>query len=375
MTPGVKVWIDSKADGQMTESRPELISKDPGKSRSMVGHGETPAGLPDMIILEESIAATPNGPKIAAAVPQDPYLPSVVEALHGCVAAWLPLRNEDKMDAEEKMQPDDLGEAVAIPPSSRSGHLVVHLGDLGKAHNSPGFNKMAEERDRLFVEELMGRNGLADDIDGVEGIEPSDSSRSSQIAGTDQVGLLEITHLSGSNVWIGRSTGSTLDLDLFRLAGPGQDLFNGRDDREMTNTPVMELIMDRLGPDAGESRTAGLVGRQLVAKSQDLADKRLSSSVPDMLRDATPVAKSLLAELPETAQPFSEPEVASLHPTQDLVETDPVVIKPNRLDPKVMFVGILHRFRLLPKLMGRSLCDKENTYRCPYGFLPIDVLM
>jgi hypothetical protein len=39
-----------------------------------------------------------------------------------------------------------------------------------------------------------------------------------------------------------------------------------------------------------------------------------------------------------------------------------------------MFVGILHRFRLLPKLMGRSLCDKENTYRCPYGFLPIDVL-
>jgi len=375
MTPGVKIWIDSKADGQMTESRPELISKESGKTGSLVSHGETPARLPDVIILEESIAATPNGPKIGAAVPQDPHLPSVVEALHGRVAAWLPLRNEDKLNAEEKMQPDDLGEAVAIAAASRSCHLVVHLGDPGKAHNSPGFNKMAEERDRLFIEELMGRNGLADDIDGVEGIEPSDSPGSSQIAGTDQVGLLEITHLPGSNVWIGRSTGSTLDLDLFRLAGPGQNLFNGRDDREMTNTPVMELIMDRLGPDAGESRAAGLVGRQFVTENQDFADNRLSSSIPDMLRGATPVSKSLLAELPEPAQPLGEPEVASLHPTQDLVETDPVVIKPNRLDPKVMFVGILHRFRLLPKLMGRSLGDKENTYRCPYGFLPIDVLM
>jgi len=136
----------------------------------------------------------------------------------------------------------------------------------------------------------------------------------------------------------------------------------------MTNTPVMELIMDRLGPDAGESRTAGLVGRQFVTESQDFADKRPSSSVPDMLRGATLVSKSLLAELPEPAQPLGEPEVASLHPTQDLVETDPVVIKPNRLDPKVMFVGILHRFRLLPKLMGRSLCDKQNTYRCLYGY-------
>jgi len=87
-----------------------------------------------VIPLEESIAATPNGPKIGAAAPQDPYLPGVVEALHGRVAARLPLRNEDKMDAEEKMQPDDPGEAVAIAAASRRGHLVVHLSDSGKSH-------------------------------------------------------------------------------------------------------------------------------------------------------------------------------------------------------------------------------------------------
>jgi len=53
----------------------------------------------------------------------------------GRVAARLPLRNEDKMDAEEKMQPDDPGEAVAIAAASRRRHLVVHLSDSGKSHD------------------------------------------------------------------------------------------------------------------------------------------------------------------------------------------------------------------------------------------------
>ena len=65
---------------KMTEIRPEPISEDSGKSGSIVSHGETPAGLPDVIILEKSIAATPNGPKIGAAVPQDPHLPPYPEA-------------------------------------------------------------------------------------------------------------------------------------------------------------------------------------------------------------------------------------------------------------------------------------------------------
>jgi len=373
MTPGVKIWIDSKADGQMTESRPELISKDPGKSRSMVGHGETPAGLPDVIILEESIAATPNGPKIGAAVPQDPYLPSVVEALHGRVAAWFPLRNEDKMDAEEKMQPDDLGEAVAIAAASRRRHLVVHLSDSGKSHRSPGINEMAAERDRLLIGELAGRDRLADDIDGVEGIEPSDSPGSSQIAGTDQVGLLEITHLSGSNVWIGRPTGSTLDPDLFRLAGPGQDLFNGRDDREMTNTPVMELMMDRLGADAGEGGAAGLVGRQLVAQGQDLPDQRLRRLVGDMSRHPTLVTKSSETELAIATEPFGEPTPASMDTFHGVAEPTGFFIDSNGVEPDFIFTSLFHDRLLLPIDFGRSVGDSSKCSRCPYGFTVHDV--
>jgi hypothetical protein len=53
MTPGVEVRIKSKAGGQMKEIRPEPISEDSGKTGSFISHGETPAGLPDVIILEE----------------------------------------------------------------------------------------------------------------------------------------------------------------------------------------------------------------------------------------------------------------------------------------------------------------------------------
>jgi UDP-N-acetylglucosamine 2-epimerase (non-hydrolysing) len=38
-------------------------------------------------------------------------------------------------------------------------------------------------------------------------------------------------------------------------------------------------------------------------------------------------------------------------------------------------VGYYHQIKVGHIEAGlRSLCDKENTYRCPYGFLPIDVL-
>ena len=284
VTAGIDVRIEREAVREMAEGRPGPIAKNAGEPGSVIGQGEASTGLLDVVVAKEAPARPAQSPQIGTRVKKDAFLPEAVKAFHGGVPAGLSRRDEEKMDAQKEMEPGELGEAVAIPPSSRRRHLVVHLSDSGKSHKSPGINEMAAERDRLLIGELAGRDRLADDIDGVEGIEPSDSPGSSQIAGTDQVGLLEITHLSGSNVWIGRSAGSTLDLDLFRLAGPGQDLFNGRDDREMTNTPVMELMMDRLGADAGEGGAAGLGGRQLVAQGQDLTHQRLRRLMREMFR-------------------------------------------------------------------------------------------
>jgi hypothetical protein len=101
------------------------------------------------------------------------------------------------MNAQEEIKVDDLGEAVAIPPSSRRGHLVVHLGGPGQPHNTPGIKEMSEQREHSLVPELMGRNCLAGNIDGVERIEQGDTARASQMAGADQVNLLEVPPFSG----------------------------------------------------------------------------------------------------------------------------------------------------------------------------------
>ena len=80
---------------------------------------------------------------------------------------------------------------------------------------------MSEQRERSLVPELMGRNCLAGDIDGVEGIEPGDTAGASQMAGADQVGLLEVPHFPGSDVGIWRSARRLSGLDLFGPPGPG----------------------------------------------------------------------------------------------------------------------------------------------------------
>jgi hypothetical protein len=371
---GVEIGIESKSGGQMTERRPESIPENAGKASAMLGQGEAPVRLPEEMIVQESGARPSEGAEIGAGVSKNAVLPKSIEALDGRVSTGLSRRNEEKMNAQEEMEADDLGEAAAIATSSRSGHLVVHLGDLRQTHKSPGIKEMEKEREGSFIPELMGRSGSADDIDGLDGIEPGDAVRPPQMTRADQVGLLEVAHFPGLNVGIGRSVGRAPDLGFFGLAGPGQDLLDGRNGGKTTDAPRMELIMDRLGPDPGEGRAAGLVGRQLVAESQDLADKRLSSLVPDMLRGPALVAEAFLAELAETTQPFGEPKIASLQTTQNLVEADPGTMKANRFDSKLIFVTIPHRFGLLPWVIGRSLFDRKNTYRCLYGFSHSDVL-
>ena len=307
----VEIGIESKTGRQVTESRPEAVSEDAGKAGSVLVRAEGAAGLAEVIIIEESIAGPSQRSEVGAAVPKNPDLPGVIEALHSCVPTGLFWGDEEKLDPEKQMKPDDLGETVTIPSSSRGGHLVVHLGDLGQAHKVPGIKEMREQGERPFIPELMGRSRLTGDIDGVEGIEPGDTTRTSQMTWADQVGLLQVADLPGWDVGIGRSAGRTSSFDSFGLAGPGQDLLDSRDRRQVTCPAPLKLKMNRLGPDAGESRPSGLVGRQFVAKSQDPANHRRWSPVPDMFGGSTPVLESFQTQGFITTDPLGQPEAAS----------------------------------------------------------------
>jgi hypothetical protein len=374
MTAGIDVGIEREAVRKMAEGRPGPIAEDSGEPGPVVGQGEASAGLLDVVVAKEAVARPAQRPQVGTAVKKDALLPEAVKAFHRGVASRLARRDEQKMDAQQEMEPDDLGEAVAIPPPSRRGHLVVHLGDPGQSHKAPGINEMAAERDRLLIKELIGRGCLPDDIDGVEGIEAGDAPRPPQVSGSDQVSLLEVAHPASSDLGIRGAAGKALALDLFRFTGPGQDLFDGRDGGKPTDAPSLELEMDRFGADAGESRPAALMGRQLVAERQDLKDERLSGSIADMLRGTTSITKPGKPMFSISSEPFGKPEATPAYRPENIIEADSGFVKLNGLVSDLIIVPAAHRLRLLPNGLGRSLSDDQITYRCPYGFLHIDVL-
>jgi hypothetical protein len=374
VTAGIDVLIEREAVREMAEVCPKPTPKHPGEAGPMLGQSEASIGFPDVVIAEEAPARSAQGAQIGAGVNKDALFPEAVKAFHGGVATGLSRRDKEKLDAQQEMEPDDLGEAVGIPASSRGGHLVVHLGDLGQSHKSPGINKMAAERDGLLIRELVGRGCLCDDIDRLEGVEASDAPGAPQEAGADQVGLLEIAHLTGRDIGIGRSAGRTSRLNPFGLAGPGQDLLDGRDRGKLADAPSLELEMDRFGADAGESRPPGLVGSQFVAQSQDLAHKRPARPIADMFRGTALITQSRCPMVSISSQPLGKPEATPLDPPKNVIEADSGFVELNGFGSELILVPVVHRLCLLPSGLERSLSDDQITYRCPYGFLHIDVL-
>jgi hypothetical protein len=74
------------------------------------------------------------------------------------------------------------------------------------------------------------------------------------------------------------------------------------------------------------------------------------------------------------SQPLGKPEATPLGPAENVIEADPGLVELNGFGSNLILVPVAHRFYLLPSGLGRSLSDEQTTYRCPYGFLHIDVL-
>ena len=374
MTAGIDVGLEKEAVREMPEGRPSPLAKDSGEPGPMLNRSEASAGLLDVVVAQEAVTRPTQRPKVGAMVKKDALLPEAVKAFHGSVTSRLSRRDKEKTDAQEEMEPDDLGEAITIPTPSGCGHLVVHLGDLRQAHNAPGINEMAAKRERLLVLELAGRGCLSDDIDGVEGIKAGDAAHPSQVAGPDQIGLLDVANPVSLDAGIRGAAGKPVALDLFRLAGSGQDLFDGRDGRKLAAAPSLELEMDRFGADAGESRSPALMGRQFVAESQDLAYNGPGCPTRDMFGNPASVPKPVEAKKPVSLRPLGQPSSTSVDRRECTTESTRLFVHSNSLETDLIFPGLFHRYQLLPNDLGRSLGDGQNGSRCPYGFLVYDVL-
>lgn len=233
---------------------------------------------------------------------------------------------------------------------------------------------MTPKRDRSFVTELAGCCGLSGDVDGMDGVEPGDSLRTAKMTGSDQIGLLKITHLMGRDIGIGRTVGRAFGPDLFCSPGAGQDLLDGRDGGKSTEAPSLKLEMDRFGAEARKSGATGLVGRQFVAQGQDFSDQRHRRLVGNPFRRSALVLKPIESKFPIATEPFGHPEAAPMNGPDDFHKSHPVLVKFNGFLSSLVFALDAHRKNLLPVDMGKSLCDEQIAYRCPYGFSLSDVL-
>jgi hypothetical protein len=201
----------------------------------------------------------------------------------------------------------------------------------------------------------------------VDGVEAGDPFGASEMTGPDQVGLLKVSHRSSSNMGIGRAAWSTLNFDLLCLAGPSQDLFDGRDGREPTYSLPVKLEMDRFGADAGEGGTAGLVGRQFVAQGQDFSDQRRRRLVRNPFRRSALVLKPIESKFPIATESFGEPSTASMDTFHGVAEPAGFFIDSNGFEPDFIFTSLFHDRLLLPIDFGRSVGDSSKCSRCLYG--------
>jgi hypothetical protein len=86
-----------------------------------------------MVIVQELLCGLSEMHESRTMVPpEDSGLPQGIEAFHRGIATGFSLRNKDKVDPQEQMEAYDLGKAIGIAASARSGHLVVHLRDPGE---------------------------------------------------------------------------------------------------------------------------------------------------------------------------------------------------------------------------------------------------
>lgn len=373
MTPGVEVRIESKGGREMTKCGPEAVSKNAREACPVVGRTKSSVRFLEVMVAEETIARSAQGPKIRAGMAKHPILPNRIETFDCGVAAGFFRRNEAKMDAQQEVKTDELGETVTIPSPARRGHLVIHLGNAGQAHNSPGINQVTAKRDGSFVTELAGCCGLSGDINGVDGVETGDFLGAAKMTGPDQIGLLKVAHLMGLDIGIGRTVDRAFGPDLFCSPGAGQDFLDGRDGGKSAEASSLKLEVNRFGADACEGGATGPIGGQFIAQDQDIPDQGLRRLIGDMSRYPTPVTKSIEPEFSISSEPFGEPTTASMYALHGVAEPVGFFIDSNGFEPDLIFGSFSHDRLLLPMNFGKIVGDRSKCSRCPYGYTVHDV--
>lgn len=366
---GILEGVECKPSRQVPEGVPATISEYSREASAVLLLRKASVGLLIVIVSQKALARSLKGRKGRAFMPSEyPLLPESIKTLDGSVSSWLSLWDEHHMDAQKQVESDNLGDAVRVTPASCGSHFIVQLGGCRNSQRFPGVDQVSAQRDRLFIRILARRGCVASHINGVEGIESGNAVRASEVSGTHEVCLMEVSHILcfAIRVWLGVVL--SFRLISFRLSMTGETSLNGRDGRNPTNSSLLKLPMDNFCTNAGEGRTIGLVRLQLVADGEEFLDHMRWSLSPEPFWNTGAVFKPFKAVFVIPPEPLEEPAFAPLHQLKNLIKANMFMIKLYRLTAFLIFILILHRLLLLPNIFGRSLGDLKLSSRSYEGF-------
>jgi len=346
----------------MCERFPELILKYTGESCAMFFLGKTPMWFLIMIIPQESLTGSfkdSKGRTIMSS--KHSFLPELIKAFNRGISSRFSLRDEYKVDTQKQVKANDLGKAVGIASSTGSSHLVIHLRYTGNAHISPCLNQMFAQRYSLFIRKLTCESCVSCNIHCMKRIESGDTFWTSEVPWPNKVCLMQISDLLCLKVRIRLIIAISFGLNFTCFSVAGENSGNGRDGRDMTNLSLVKFPANNLCTNAGESRTLCFVRFQLCPDRENLFNQIIRGFSPDSFWSTTLVFETVKPMFFISVEPFGEPNSAPLNQLKYLIKAESFIIKLYCLTAFLIFILILHRLFLLPKVFGRSLGDVKFT--------------
>jgi len=375
VTMSITIFLKAEPFRKAFERFPEFVSKHAGESCAMLFLSKPSVRFFIVIIPQESLISSFKSAKGRTVMSsKDSLLPEVIKTFNRGISTWLSLWDEYQMYSHKQMESDKLGDTVGVTSSASSRHLVIHLGYPWNPQMLPCFDEMLRKGDGLFVRKLAGGNCMPSHIQSMKGIESGNPLWTSEMSGSHNVCLMEVSHLLCLKIRIRLLIAVSFWFNLACFAVTSKYSGYCRDRRGITNLSLFKLPLDNLRPNAREDRSASLVRFQLLPNRENSFEHRCRGFSPDLFWGTIMLLESLKPMFLISVKPFREPESASLNQLEYLFKANSFFVKLYCFAAFFIFILILHRLFLLQILFRRSLGDRKFTYRCYDINLVIDVM-
>ena len=352
----INICSDTKSFRDVSEGSPEIVSEYPRKSCIVFFLDKSSVRFLIIIVIKKAYVDSPQGINGRTIMPsKHSILPESIKAFNRGISPWLSLRDENQMNPEEKMKPNNLGYAVFISPSACSRHLVVHLRYFRNSHKLPCINKMPAKRKGLLTIELTCKSSMPCHINSVEGIKACNSFWTSEISRANEVCLVEISHILCLEIWIRLIIAISFGLSFGCFPITREYIGNSRDRGNIFNLSLVEFPVDDFCSNSRESGAASFVIHQFLSDGEYLFDKAIRSLSPNSLWGTALIPESFKSMLFISIDPFRKPNPASFKQLEYFVKANSFFIKLYCLTAFFIFMLMLHCLSLPPKLFGRSL--------------------